>query len=222
MAKVNFDDHADQYEGKLKEQLQFFDNSDYFSEYKIKIIREHVADEPKTILEYGCGIGKNLPFLKKLFPESIIYGYDISKKSLHIAAQNNPTVNFTFNDMPKNIDLIVIAGVLHHIAPPERNNVIRDIYQSITPGGKLFIFEHNPYNPITRHLVNTCIFDKDAVLITAKKLKFLLKNHGFMISKTRYTLFLPSWLKKLRILERHLGFLPLGGQYFIYAKKPPL
>ncbi len=34
--------------------------------------------------------------------------------------------------------------------------------------GRVYIFEHNPYNPVTRYLVATCEFDRDAVLFKKK------------------------------------------------------
>jgi len=222
MSKINFDQYAEQYTKILEKQLGFFAESSYFSAYKIKIIRENILREPKNILEYGCGIGSNLPHLKQLFPNAEIYGYDISAQSLSIAAKNNPGIKlFTSNnnEFNNNFDLVFVAGVLHHIEPSLRDQSVTEIYNFLNSSGEVFIFEHNPYNPITQHLVNTCPFDKDAVLIRPGALKSLLRNNNFSIQKMRYALFIPKFLKKLRFIERYLNLIPLGGQYFIHAKK---
>ncbi len=52
-------------------------------------MRESITDTPQKILEYGCGIGRNLEFIKQYFPKSGISGCDISKESLQYAKKNN-------------------------------------------------------------------------------------------------------------------------------------
>ena len=114
-------------------------------------------------------------------------------------------------------DLIFVALVFHHIKPELRSKVIKDISDLLQKDGNIFIFEHNPYNPVTSYLVNTCIFDADAVLLKKGELCKLLIGAKLSINACRYTLFFPSFLKKLRFIEPMLGYLPLGGQYFISA-----
>ena len=91
--------------------------------------------------------------------------------------------------------------------------------ERLRPGGRLFVFEHNPYNPVTRHLVNTCPFDADAVLLTRAETVSLLKAAGFEPSAAAYCLFFPQMLAVFRPLEAWLGWLPLGGQYFVAGRK---
>jgi SAM-dependent methyltransferase len=221
--KVDFDEYAENYQKILQEQLRFFDSDEeYFAEYKIKIIIKYIKNSPKKILEYGCGVGRNLKYLTQHFQQSKIYATDISKKSLDIAKFYNQSVKFYFlgeDTIVDKFDLIFVALVFHHIEPGSRFKVIEYITDLLQEGGNIFIFEHNPYNFITRYLVNTCAFDADAVLLTKRKLMQLLIEANLSINTSRYTLFFPSLLKKLRFLEPILGYLPLGGQYFISAKK---
>ena len=223
MNKIDFDNYAEDYQRILEEQLNFFDNNnDYFAEYKVRIIKKYLSYEPKKILEYGCGIGRNLNLLQEQFKNADIYACDISEKSLTIAARENPSVNFFLrgdDNTEQAFDLIFVALVFHHIIPDLRKSALKDVYNYLRNGGNLFIFEHNPYNPITRHLVNTCPFDADAVLLTRRELKKLLIEAGFEVNFGRYTLYFPSSLKRLRFTEPILGFLPLGGQYFLNASK---
>jgi SAM-dependent methyltransferase len=84
--KVDFDNYTDNYNQLLNESTSFFSSSDeYFAKYKIDLVRKQTRISPKRILEYGCGIGRNIAFLKQEFPDALIFGSDISNASLEIA-----------------------------------------------------------------------------------------------------------------------------------------
>jgi hypothetical protein len=85
--------------------------------------------------------------------------------------------------------------------------------------GIFFIFEHNPYNPVTRKIVKDCIWDADAILLKTKETVSLTEDKGFKLKDKKYTLFFPAYLSGFRFLEKYMGFLPLGGQYYIIAEK---
>ena len=57
--------------------------------------------------------------------------------------------------------------------------------------GKMYIFEHNPWNFLTNKLVNECPFDEDAELISSIKLCHYLKNVNARKIKTKYIVFFP-------------------------------
>jgi len=222
--EYHFDHYADKYESILKKHLSFFEQeSDYFAEYKVDCLsRNAIKSNYRKILEYGCGIGRNLKFLNEKFPDAVLFGCDLSEKSLEIAARNNPRVSFFFpaeNGPSDEFDLIFVSCVFHHIPPDLRELVLRGLYRMISDDGEIFIFEHNPYNPVTIYIVKKCSLDSDAVLIKLKSMKSLLEMSRFKIIKNNYTLFFPSVLKKLRPIEKFMHSIPLGGQYFIQAKK---
>jgi SAM-dependent methyltransferase len=226
MQEASFNKYADEYNRILTDNLEFFGKDiDYYAQYKTEIVREYLQKKPLKILDYGCGIGNNVKFLSEVFPDSEICGCDISAKSLEIAARSHPRVKFFLLDknspLENGFDLVFTANVFHHIPKQQRQDAVRQILEFLMPGGSAFIFEHNPYNPVTRHLVRTCAFDADAVLLKPGELKGLLKDGGLRVEMIRYTLFFPSFLKNLRFLEtKLLRCFPLGGQYFVYAIKP--
>ncbi|MBM3465275.1 MAG: hypothetical protein FJX76_24545 [Armatimonadetes bacterium] len=115
-------------------------------------------------------------------------------------------------------DLIFVAGVFHHVQPPQRAEVMADIVRRARPGADIVIFEHNPYNPVTRKLVSNCIYDADAVLVPPPEMVRIAEAGKLTVLKRTYTLFFPAALKAIRGLENFLGWLPLGGQYFIHCK----
>lgn len=224
--KVDFDNFANQYENILDEQLDFFgEENGYFAEYKIKLVKDTIGFDTKNILEFGCGIGRNLKYFSQYFPDSKIYGSDISAKSLAIAQKENPGLDFFLldeNEMKKfegKFDLIFISCVFHHIKPAERDAAIKSIYRMLSPKGAAYIFEHNPYNPITRHIVNTCPWDTDAILLNMRETISLMQSTGLDITEKNYSLFFPAALKILRPVENYLGKIPLGGQYYVKGVK---
>jgi SAM-dependent methyltransferase len=223
MARIDFDDYSDDYSSLIKKQLGFFSTDDsYFAEYKVRITHEKARKAPRKILEYGCGIGRNLGYLHGSFRGAELFGCDISDRSLQRARTEHPYARLFLigRDVVKeSFDLIFIANVFHHIAPHLRPMVMQTISSLLASKGEVFIFEHNPYNPITRHMVNTCPFDADAVLVAPKQLCDLAKAHGLEIIAKQYALFFPAWLRRIQFLERNMGFLPLGGQYYIHAYK---
>lgn len=224
--KVDFDQYAGVYEKTLEEDLKFFgEENSYFAEYKIKLIKGLLSSAPKNILEYGCGIGRNIRFFKEYFPEANVDGCDISDKSLEIAQKENPEVKFNLisdnfvNENAGKYDLIFVSCVFHHIEPSLRNGAIINIYKLLKPKGNLFIFEHNPYNPVTLKIVKDCVWDADAILLKPKETKELISYAGLKLDKMEYTLFFPAFLKSIRFLENYLKFIPMGGQYFVMASK---
>lgn len=96
---------------------------------------------------------------------------------------------------------------------------MNDIFQRTNTGGSLYVFEHNPLNPATRHIFNTCPLDKNARMISASSTRSMMDRAGFTNLKIYYTLFFPQILKYLRPLERIMRFIPFGGQYLVYGEK---
>ena len=81
------------------------------------------------------------------------------------------------------------------------------------------VFEHNPYNPLTVHAVNTSPLDANAVLLTPSSLRRSAERAGFQPGVLRYCMFFPRALRALRPLERGLHWLPLGAQYSYHAQR---
>lgn len=220
---VDFDDYATDYEKLVSEQLKGFSaDRGYFSSSKINIIQPHIKQPPSVVLDFGCGIGLNLPFLQAAFPSSNLLGTDLSDESLAVAKQRNPDVQLIshaeLSQWQDKVDLIFISGVFHHVPPIRRQDVIKQLATLLSTDGQLFVFEHNPYNPVTRHMVNTCPFDEDAVLLTRREMVGLLSKHrDLTVRAAQYFLFFPYALRGFQAFERYMGFIPLGGQYMVCA-----
>lgn len=222
--RVDFDVYTEEYNRLLQEGTSFFSKNDaYFAQYKVEMVRSRISRPVHRVLEYGCGIGRNIPFLQAAFPQATVIGTDISCASLDIARQENPDAEF-FEEGADDInarefDLIFVAGVFHHVPVSERPAVAGLLFQRLEAGGDLFVFEHNPYNPVTRRIVSNCPYDEDAVLLPPGELRQRLGRAGFSRPRTEFCLFVPPRFSWLTWLEPKLGWLPLGGQYCVHVSR---
>ena len=66
-----------------------------------------------------------------------------------------------------------------------------DIRSCMHSNSEVFIFEHNPYNPVTRHAVNTCAFDRDAILLSPRDMERIVMGAGLTLLGRKFLLFLP-------------------------------
>jgi ubiquinone/menaquinone biosynthesis C-methylase UbiE len=198
---LSFDTIAEEYDEELKNSLGKFGGKDItiFSGYKVKIIKSKLPQTPVNILEFGCGTGRNNYFMKKLFPQSNIFGCDISEKSLEIACKVNPSVQYKKIANPAdliaaynkyNLDCIFISNVLHHIQFNEHKMWFEALYKILSKEGSLFVFEHNPHNPITKHIFNNSEIDQGAVMVKPSYCYNLFQSVYFTRVKRAYTLFL--------------------------------
>ncbi|OQX79514.1 MAG: hypothetical protein B6D56_06960 [Candidatus Omnitrophica bacterium 4484_70.1] len=203
--------------------------SSYFAERKIKEIVKHTkcaTAKKLKILDLGCGDGLGVFYFRKYFPRAFIIGLDICEKSIKIALKRSiHNTEFRIYDGKKipfnkgTFDIILLAGLLHHLADRKhRLNILKECYRVLKTESNLFIFEHNPYNPITCRIVHRCIFDKDVSMINFLEVKKMLKEVGFE-ARFRFIIFLPGFLKAIECLENLVWWIPLGGQYYSIARK---
>ncbi|MGN0740550.1 MAG: class I SAM-dependent methyltransferase [Treponema sp.] len=184
----DFDTFADDYRNIHTKNVQGMSgaDSDYFSEYKICEIAQHL--QGKKILDFGCGDGNSARFIGKHIKNYEYYGIDISQKSIEKAALRSiPNTTFCFYDGSHipfedcTFDIVFVSCVFHHINQSEHLNVLKEIHRVLKKGGKLFVFEHNPNNPLTLKAVHDCPFDEGVKLIHASKMKRSFQNSGFLV-----------------------------------------
>jgi ubiquinone/menaquinone biosynthesis C-methylase UbiE len=223
-----FDHFANDYRDIHNQNLKLSGvTSDYFSEHKIQILKENEQIDSINFLDFGCGDGNSAIHFSNYFPKSLYNGIDVSSESIQIAkTKSTNKINFqTFDgsNIPfsdNTFDVIFTACVFHHIDFKLHDNLIKEIYRVLKPNGKFYIFEHNPWNPITRHMVNTCPFDADAILLKPIYTKKILKKHFKQIN-TNYILFFPRHKVFYFFIKFESFFrkIPLGGQYYTIGTK---
>ena len=201
---------------------------EFFARQKAQEVRRRWfatrAADPQAILDFGAGIGNAWPHLREAFPGARLTGLDVSVRSLEVAERRFPGLaeplrydGASIPLPPGRFDLVFSACVFHHIDAGRHVDLLVQLRRLLKPGGMLAIFEHNPLNPLTRHIVATCPFDENAVLIRAPVLRRRQLDAGFGRVEIAYTGFFPAALSGLRPLERHMTGLPLGAQFYTLA-----
>jgi SAM-dependent methyltransferase len=227
---AEFDEHARDYLDAHRVNIAITgEDPDYFARAKIVELRRRWdalgLDDPDENLDFGSGIGSSLPHLAEVFPAAKITALDVSATSLETSRARFPDlaerVHYDGLDLPfrgETFDLVFTACVFHHIPAALHIPLLTQLRKAMTHAGVLTIWEHNPYNPVTRHIVATCPFDANAVLIPARHLVSRQCRAGFKAITTQYCGFFPKPLAALRPLEPALGWLPVGAQYYTLAR----
>ena len=188
-------------------------------------LRRRGEDPSKMrLLDIGCGVGLIHPLIAPAFRETI--GADIAVDALEAARDANPGVQYRFyanNRLPADdgaFDAASTICVLHHVPPAQWAAFIADAWRVLRPGGLFLVFEHNPWNPLTRLAVARCPFDYDAVLLSPRKLTRLLRAGGFEDVACEFLFFTPFAHPGVAAAEERLRWLPLGAQYVAVGRKP--
>lgn len=229
MPEAEFDAYVDEYDAQHAASVKLSgEDPEFFAIYKAEAAAQVMAaagTTPRRIMDFGAGRGNCIAPLQRAFPDAALTALDVSSRSLsHCAARAiRPleTVCYDGQTLPfgdGSFDLVFTACVFHHIPAADHIRLLAEIRRSLSPAGRFILFEHNPWNPLTRHAVATCPFDKNAVLISAPEMRRRFRAAGFTDVSLRWTLFFPGFLAALRPLERGLGWLPLGAQYMLVAR----
>ncbi len=236
MKKAEFDEYAERYEALHAASIAITGESpEYFAEYKIRDIARAVgrrataekgAGRALQICDFGAGVGGSVPFVHRHLPGAELTCLDVSRRSLEVAERRYPLmaryVPFDGLHLPLSgaqFDIAFAACVFHHIDPAEHPVLLQELHRILRPGGTLFVFEHNPLNPLAVRAVKSCPFDENARLIRGATMQRRLRAAGFADCALRYRIFFPHALRILRPLEAAMTWLPLGGQYCALARK---
>jgi SAM-dependent methyltransferase len=210
------------------------DNADDFVAVKIRWLLRHWPElrvnADLSILDYGCGIATFLRLLRAHGVPGPLTGTDVSTGMLREAGQRWPASspaplfqvqNGAATGLPAaEFDLIVISAVLHHVPVAQRIEVYAELHRLLRPGGRLVVFEHNPWNPVTRYVVAHTPIDSDAILLPPPEVTAALRAGSWRDIRTSHLMFLPPRLGSLATgVERLCGWLPMGGQYAVTASK---
>ena len=222
--KSEFDHYAGQYKNLINQSLpKFLKDADYYTRYKVEHVFNHRQNlSTKFILDFGCGVGLSLQAFSEYFPNSELWGYDVSSVSIKYAKkQINKTIfESNLDNIPKNcFDVIFIANVFHHMSNQDQKNTILNCRNFLNQDGCIYFFEHNPFNPLTRKIFNNSPLDKNAKMIYIKNIVSLAQTTGMKVVSKKYTLFFPKQLSFLKFVEKFISWIPIGAQYYIILKK---
>jgi SAM-dependent methyltransferase len=227
---MDFDDYAATYTQEVERAVAFSGRGhDFFLAAKVRhllaLMRARRGDAATLLgLDLGCGTGRMsgplAPHVRRL------YGTDVALAGLLEARRRVPLARFLRYDGRRlpfregSFDFAFAACVLHHVAVDARPGLLVEMARVVRPGGVVAVFEHNPWNPVTRWVVARCPFDRDAVLLRCATLRRLLAQCGLERIEHSYLLFTP-WQRLLwQKAEAAVGWLPLGAQYWVAGSRP--
>jgi SAM-dependent methyltransferase len=224
-----FDSFAHSYQADLERALAASgEGQDYFARKRVDWVTKLLEGsqlQPRSILDYGCGIGGTATLLREIPGVETVVGLDASQQSLSVAREGHGNTGIRFLGIEEykpnaELDLAYCNGVFHHIPVAERKQAVSYVRDSLRPGGLFAFWENNPWNPGARWVMSRCAFDRDAVMLTPARAANLLRAAGFEIVCTNFLFIFPKWLAFLRFLEPGLSGTPLGAQYMILGRKP--
>ena len=213
MKPAEFDQHAATYDGGLDNPIKRMmgDSADQFIAVKARwLLRQEPGLKAGGIalLDYGCGAGDLMRVLAGLGARAAFSGCDISSGMLEEASRRwpadaGPVPTLASQDgaltpfAAGQFDIATISAVLHHVPVAERPAVYAELARVLKPGGRLYVFEHNP-REVRGGLLESARYDIE----------------------TDYLMFMPPGIAMLRGIDRALAWLPLGAQYAVAARKP--
>ncbi len=233
MIKLNFKNKKEflkRYEKTAKNydsnRLTTFEDKKVLKE-QLKIISKILKkNNPKKILEAGCGTGRILmPLIKKGY---LIEGFDLSKNMLKELSKKNKNIKTKIGDIEKipyknnTFDLIYSITVLMHL--PDFKKAFKEMYR-VTKKNGLIVFDLPNRNSIWTRL--SIIFNsnkKRTRLYSLKELKEYFKKYNYQItgifSYARTFYKIPLLKHIINFLDNHLK-LPVSQrtQFIVIVKK---
>jgi SAM-dependent methyltransferase len=226
---TDFDAYRDSYREAVADSIAFARTEiDFFTRAKVRELLElsarRVGDPGGlSFLDVGCGPGETDRMLEGKVGS--LAGVDVASQMVEVAGERNPWAEYRAvragGPLPYEagaFDVSFAVCVLHHVPPSQRSGLVSEMARVTRPGGMVAIFEHNPFNPLTRRAVARCEFDQDAVLLTRREAVRLLRAAAMGAAESRYILFFTRDSAPFRRVEHRLRKVPLGAQYVVCAR----
>jgi SAM-dependent methyltransferase len=234
MAHTDYDRYRDRYRAELDRAVSFAGAShDFFTRAKaeelVQLAGRHLGDPAQLhALDAGCGVGLTDRYLADRFRS--LTGTDVSPGVLETAARENPRVHYEVAERGRlpfadsTFDLAFAVSVLQVVAPEQRPGFVAELARVTRPNGLVVVFEHNPYNPMTRLVVRRCEFGEDVRMLGIGDAARLLSENGVKPVDRGFLLLFPTRRRRVLAVERALRGIPLGAQYYIAGRpaKAPL
>lgn len=226
----DFDDYVSSYSDAVDDSINFAGaEHELYTRIKARALTglaERLLGGPDRLaaLDVGCGPGETDRQLEGAFGQ--LAGVDVAEGMVELAAQRNPWAEYASYDEGEPLpfeddrfDLTFTICVLHHVPPPQWDGFAAEMARVTRPGGIVAVFEHNPWNPLTRKVVRDCEFDEGVELLSRPRTARLLSAQGLEPVESPFIIFFPRDNERLRRVERRLSRLPLGAQYYVAARR---
>ncbi|MBN2682308.1 MAG: class I SAM-dependent methyltransferase [Bacteroidales bacterium] len=165
----------------------------FYKSFIRKAIKNSEIQENDSILDLGCGTGRNASLmLKYVGSNGSLKGLDISKnmeKQFHSKFKNDKRAEFINQridiqfDLGQKFDLVFISFVIHGFPHEIRKIVIENAYRHLKPNGRFIILDFAEFNMKKMPLLHKWIFKaiecKYAFEYITHDWKSILSEKGF-------------------------------------------
>jgi 2-polyprenyl-3-methyl-5-hydroxy-6-metoxy-1,4-benzoquinol methylase len=134
------------YDEHLTGKLSGFVNTNPRVELAWQTVLTYAPENPRCILEIGCGIGDICHRMSQTWREAQVIGLDISPKSIETARKLFGTGRLSFVEgilskgkLQPPFDLIIMMDVYEHIAGPDRNQLHEAIASLLSSEGRIIL-----------------------------------------------------------------------------------
>lgn len=146
-----------------------------------RMVSQFLADKmkefsPESVLEMGCGAGRNLECIQKGIPSCTINGFDINPVAINVANEQTEepknikvaSIYETSHILTDSIDIVYTAGVLMHLPEDKVDGVISEMNRIAKK--VVFHFElHGPSHTFDYHRYPRDYENKYVSLFNTKK-----------------------------------------------------
>jgi len=152
-----------------------------------------------TILDLGCGNGRNMPHFKDNFK---LIGIDYSKEMIEnakvFAKKNSINADFLVNDVRRlpfdkdSINYSIAIAVYHHLNPDELGKALKELHRILKPEGEAFItvwnkmqkkfmFKRSDQKIPWKRRLDDKVFYRYYHFYTRGELRKIIENSGFEV-----------------------------------------
>ena len=136
-----------------------------------------------TVLDFGCGTGKNLCIMRN-YTQGLIVGFDTSKYMIKQAKKRCKSINthIFYHDIRKPnpfidlFDVVFISFVLHGFIDKERDMIISNAFNSLNSNGRFCILDYNEFDLDKKNPLIRAIFKYGECPLASEFIKIDLKN----------------------------------------------
>ena len=146
--------HIPQYEGRTFSQTRALPWGYQYISYIYFILSKIEKLQFNSLLDVGCGDGKFLVEVSKVFPSIKLVGVDFSERAIGYAKAFNPNIEFLCGDItdPSLIDekfhIVTIIETLEHISPTELPKFVKGLHNCLKDDGTLVLTVPSTNSPL--------------------------------------------------------------------------
>ena len=155
-----------------------------------------IQNQPRQILDLGCGTGSTTLMLKQALPSARVIGLDLSPYMLTVAAHKAQQADLSIQWRhglaeatgleTAAFDLITVSMVLHETPPHISQLILQEGFRLLKPGGQIIVLDGN--QKVLRHMdwLIKLLREPYSKVYAAERVDDWLRTAQFEAVNTRY------------------------------------